>query len=304
MFSKFIISTGASLYLNEKTTLGTLYRSFKTGDDNYQNEVVLCVAGQLFERNSNKGPVSLGMNFRFETVNWRTDIDSLPIVQKMFDTSGIIISGSDSLLGKYKSSFKNDLDKEKRLLFDLGFFQANIFEGLDFGLTFHNLLGYVWKSDKPVMKHEIDTTFDTTVIPKIPTSLIDSSYQVAEWKDTRYRNKKVYKRMTAGLAYHTNIVQNKVMILIPFDLEFLALFDKNQKMKIGLHTGIEAWLSTHIGLRFGYARSPSYIEGTPGNINLEKDHILSGGASARFDHISFDLYIQGQNWGVGSTVAF
>ena len=303
VFSKFIISTGASLFINEKTTLGTLYRSFRNGDDNYQNEVVLCIAGRLFEKNVSKGAVNLGMNFRYESFNWKTDTDSLPIVQKMFDTSGIIISGSDSLLGKYKSNIENDFDKEKRLLFDLGFFQDNIFQGMDFGLTFHNLLGYVWKSDKPVIKHKPDTTYDT-LTDTIPQSLIDTSYHVAEWKESRARNKKVYKRMTVGLAYHTNIIQNKAMVLIPFDLEFIGLFDRKQDMKLGLHTGIEIWLGTYIGLRFGYARSPSYIEGKPGDITLENDHIFSGGASARFDHISFDLYIQGQNWGVGSTVAF
>lgn len=302
VFSKFIISTGASLFINEKTTLGTLYRSFKNGDDNYQNEVVLCIAGRLFEKSLRQGAVNLGMNFRYESLNWKTDTDSLPIVQKMFDTSGNIISDSTTI-SWYKSNFENDFDKEKRLLFDLGFFQDNIFPGMDFGLTFHNLLGYVWKSDKPVVKHKPDTTYDT-LTDTIPQSLIDSSYHVAEWKDSRARNKKVYKRMTVGLAYHANIVQNKAMVLIPFDLEFIGLFDRKQDMKLGLHTGIEIWLGTHIGLRFGYARSPSYIEGTPGDITLENDHIFSGGASARFDHISFDLYIQGQNWGVGSTVAF
>ena len=303
VFSKFIISTGASLFINEKTTLGTLYRSLRNGDDNYQNEVVLCIAGRLFEKSLRQGAVNLGMNFRYESLNWKTDTDSLPIVQKMFDTSGIIISGSDSLLGKYKSNIENDFDKEKRLLFDLGFFQDNIFQGMDFGLTFHNLLGYVWKSDKPVIKHKPDTTYDT-LTDTIPQSLIDTSYHIAEWKESRARNKKVYKRMTVGLAYHTNIIQNKAMVLIPFDLEFIGLFDRKQDMKLGLHTGIEVWLGTYIGLRFGYALSPSYIEGTPGDITLENDHIFSGGASARFDRISFDLYIQGQNWGVGSTVAF
>ena len=110
--------------------------------------------------------------------------------------------------------------------------------------------------------------------------------------------------MTVGLAYHTNIIQNKVMILIPFDFEFIGLFDRKQKIKLGLHTGLEVWLTEKIGVRFGYAYSPNYISGTPGNISLESKNIFSGGASARLEHLSFDIYIQGQNWGVGSAVAF
>lgn len=303
VFSKFIISTGASWFINEKATLGTVYRNLRNGDDNYQNEVVLCIAGRLFDKSLNKGAVNLGMNIRFENLNWKTGTDSLSIVHKTFDESGDIISGSDSLLGKYKSSFESDFDKEKRLVFDLGFFQDNIFQGMDFGLTFHNLLGHVWKSDKPVIKHKSDTTYDT-ITDTIPQSLIDSSYYVAEWKDSKGRNKKVYKRMTVGLAYRADIIQNKAMILIPFDLEFVGLFDRKQDMKLGLHTGIEVWLGDQIGLRFGYALSPHYIKGEPGDINLTNDNIFSGGASARFERVSFYLYIQMQNWGIGSTVAF
>lgn len=303
VFSRYIISTGASWYINEKTTIGTIYRNLKNGDDNYQNEVVLCVAGRLFDKSINQGAVNLGFNIRFENVNWKTGLDSLPIVQKMFDSSGNIIPESTATIGKYESAFNSHFDKDKRLLFDVGFFQDNIFQGLDFGLTFHNLLGYTWLSDKPVIKHKADTTFDT-LTDTIPQSLIDSSYHSAKWKDSKGRNNKVYKRMTVGLAYHANIIQNKVMILIPFDLEFIGLFDKKQKMKLGLHTGIEAWLTGKICLRFGYALSPNYISGDPGNITLESENIFSGGASARFEHLSFDVYIQGQNWGVGSMVAF
>ena len=303
VFSRYIISTGESWYINEKTTLGTVYRNLKNSDDHYQNEVTLCVAGRLFDKTFNQGAVNLGFNVRFESVNWETGLDSLPIVQKMFDDSGIIIPESTTTIGKYKSSFNSHFDKDKRLLFDLGFFQDNIFQGLDFGLTFHNLLGFTWLSDKPVIKHKADTTYDT-LTDTIPQSLIDSSYHVAEWKDSKGRNKKVYKRMTVGLAYHANIIQNRVLILIPFDLEFIGLFDKKQKMKLGLHTGLEVWLTEKIGVRFGYALSPNYISGTPGTITLESEHIFSGGASARFEHLSFDVYIQGQNWGVGSTVAF
>lgn len=304
VYSRYIISTGASWYINEKTTIGTLYRNLKNSDDHYQNEVVLCVAGRLFDKSFTQGAVNLGFNCRFESVNWKTGLDSLPIVQKMFDDSGDIIPESTTTIGKYESPFDSHFDKDKRLLFDLGFFQDNIFQGLDFGLTFHNLLGFTWLSDKPTTKHKADTTFDTTVTDTFPQSLIDSSYHVAQWKDSKGRNKKVYKRMTVGLAYHANIIQNKVMILIPFDLEFIGLFDRKQKMKLGLHTGLEAWLTEKICLRFGYAYSPNYISGTPGNITLKGENIFSGGASARFEHLSFDIYIQGQNWGVGSTVAF
>jgi len=303
VFSKSIISTGASWYINEKTTIGTLYRNLRHGDDNYQNEVVLCTAGRLFDKSLNQGAVNLGMNIRFERMNWRSSgLDSLPILHKIFDDSGKI----DTVIqaGKYKSDYLYRFLDENRLLFDLGFFQDNILPGLDFGLSLYNLFGFAWQSDRPSVGHRSDTIWDSTFIVARPDTCIDTAVYTNTWEKERGGIDKVYKRMAVGLAYHANIMQDKVTILIPFDLEFLGLFDRSQKIKLGFSTGIEAWLNNMVCLRFGYALSPKYITGTPDDITFKNSTIFSGGASVKFEHISCDIFLQGQNWGIGSTVAF
>lgn len=300
-----IVTTGVSWYINEKTTLGTIYRYLENGDDNFQNEAVLCIAGRLFDKSLDQGAVNLGVNIRFEDLNWKSsDLDSLTTLHIKYKGTILDTTHDTTIINKYPPVSKERFIEEKRLLFDLGFFQDNIFPDLDFGLTFHNLFGYVWKSEKPNIKHIKYVTYDSTIVDAMIIDSVDSSYYITEWEDSNGKNKKVYKRMTVGLSYHVDIMQNKVMILIPFDLEFIALFDRKQDMKLGFHTGIEGWLNNKICLRFGYARSPNSISGKPGDITLSNDNIFSGGASVRFENVGFDVYIRDQNWGVGSAIAF
>jgi hypothetical protein len=230
---------------------------------------------------------------------WRTsDLDSTRTIRTHFspDTSDTLRYAPDSPF-RYL--------KERRLLFDIGFYQDNILEGLDFGLVFHDLMAYAWRQDKPTVRH-VDSTYDDTAFmgDSIPDSTIDSTYYVNRWNDRNGKNGRIYKRLTVGFAYHAPLMQNKVMMIIPFDLEFIGLFDKKIDMKLGLHTGIEGWFNDKLCLRFGYAFAPHYISGKPGTITLNNDHLFSGGASVRFDKVQFDIYILKQDWGIGSTIMF
>ncbi len=298
VFSRYIIGTGASWQINDVTTVGTLYRNMKNSDDNIQNDIIVCVAGRMFDKKFDQGAVNLGMNIRFENLDWKTrEIDSLEVIQHFYSPKDTTHTTTKYMPVNYTSK----MIKERRLLFDLGFFQDNIFKGLDFGLTFHNLFAYVWRSEDLTEK---DTTWQTNDTTAYIDSVKDSSYYVNEWNDDNDRNNKVYKRMTVGISYHTNIIQNKIMLLLPFDLEFIGLFDRKQDIKLGLHTGLEGWLNDKICLRFGFAYSPNYISGKPGSLTIKNDKIFSGGAGVRFDRISFDVYIQKQDWGIGSAVSF
>jgi hypothetical protein len=299
LFSRHSMNLGGSCYINEKATLGTIYRYLKNGDDNFQNEIVFNFAGRLFDKSIDQGAVNLGFNLRYENLKWKKGLDSLQIRQKVYDDSGYLLQ--DTLIKKYRSDIKNKYIEEGRLLFDFGFFQDNILKGLDFGLTFHSLFGYNWHSEKPVVNWSIN---DSTVNADTVT-VIDSSYYKNDWEKDNDRNKKVYRRMTIGLSYHPNIIQNKVSLLVPFDLEFIGIFDRKQDTKIGIHTGIEARLfSNKICLRFGYAYAPKYIIGNPGQLKLSHEHLLSGGIGVYFERIAFNVYMRKQDWGIGSVIAF
>ncbi len=302
VFSRHVISTGGSWQVNEVTTVGSLYRNLKRADNNYQNDIIICVAGRLFDKSLNQGAVNLGMNIRLETLRWENLLDSLPVHAHVYDDTGAY--KTTELISKYKSSFSKSSLKETRLLFDLGFYQDEIFPGMDFGLTFHNLFTRHWKSDKPTGSHVYDTTYDTVLTDIFIDTVYNTTVHTSKWTDSKGRFPKVYKRMTVGLAYHAPIMQEKVMVVLPFDVEFLGLFDKKQDIKVGLHTGIEAWFIKKIGIRFGYAYAPDHILGTPGDITFESSHILSGGASVHFEKVRFGVYIKKQDWGIGSTVTF
>ncbi len=299
LFSKYHLNLGGSCYINDKATLGTIYRYLKKDDDNSQNEVVFSFAGRLFDKSMDQGAVNLGINLRYENLKWKdNNLDSLTTSYSIYQDTIL-----DTVLTyMYEPNINSRFFEENRLIFDLGFFQDNIIKGLDFGITFHNLFGYRWYTEKPVVRDSIWSLNDSIIKPD---TLIDSSYYVDDWRDDNARNKKVYKRMTIGLCYHPDIMQNKVSLLLPFDLEFIGIFDKNQDVKIGLHTGIEAWLfDNNICLRFGYAYAPKYITGYSGNLGIKNDHLLSGGIGAYFERISFNVFMRKHDWGIGSVIAF
>lgn len=289
IFSEHIINSGVSWYINEKTTIGTLYRYLKKSSSRQQNEMVMNISGKLFDKSLDQGAVNIGVNIRYEDLKWRfSDLDSLKILYYRNDTL------TNTVVYPPPDIYR--MIEESRLLFDLGFFQDNIFPGLDFGLTFHNLLGRVWKSENPVKRNIIDTIHDSL--------FVDSSYYSIEWVKSKNRNKKIFKRMTVGVTYHLKAIQNKIELITPFDLEFIGLFDKDKDIKVAIHTGIEGWLNEKICLRFGYARTPTYIYGRTENLSITYNNLISGGAGVRFKRILFDVYMRKENWGIGTSVAF
>ena len=171
---------------------------------------------------------------------------------------------------------------------------------MDFGLTFHNLLGRFWESENPKLSNLLYPIHDSTQIDTI----VDSSYYSSEWSKKNGRNPKEYKRMTVGITYTIRLMDNILILIIPFDLEFFGLFDKKKSIKIAMHTGIEGWLNEKICLRFGYSRAPYNIYGKAKPFSVSNDHILCGGASVHFEHIAFDVYMKKNEWGIGSVVAF
>lgn len=299
LFSKYAINLGASWKVNKKASISSIYRYLKK-DNNYKhNETIISASGQLFDKNGTQGGVDVGVNLRYDNIEWwRTAKEYLPIAITSKDTI------NDTTIFYPNTVHPNYNITDRRIIFDFGFFQSNIAKNLDFGLTFHNLFGYSWHSISPVEKHSVNT--DSTNPLDDETIVIDSTYYSPETSKTNRWLNKQYRRMTVGIVYHLPLMQNKLMVNIPFDLEFFGLFDKKKKnTKISMHTGAEACWNEIINFRFGYAYAPEHILRSSGKVIIKNEHILSGGFGVKFKRISFDMFIRGEyNWGIGSTLAF
>lgn len=304
LFDAMILNSGTSYNINERTTISANYRFLKNSknDDKLSNEAIISVAGTMFDQTGDaQGGVDIGFNIRYSYAKWyQKSTNPIQSFQILSDSSGIIsnelISSIDTVL--------NCKEEEHHLLFDLGLFQDNILENLDFGITFYNLFGFHWKKRNPEQK--VSTVTDTVTSPD--TTIDTSTYYYSDsWLKDNGKNHKSYKRMTVGLSYHVPLLNEKLNVLVPFDLEFFGLFNKKENLKLAFHTGLETWLAKgRVGLRFGYARAPYNISGSPQSFSIKNQNIFTGGGSIRFKMFGLDLYFTEyrQEWGLSAFVSF
>lgn len=304
LFNAMILNSGTSFQINEKTTVSGYYRFLKNSNnkDKLTNEATISVSGTMFDQGADaQGGVDVGMNMRYSYGKWYKKANN---TVQIFET---ISDSTATLSNEMISSIDTTLDcmeEEHRLLFDIGLFQDNIFNNLDLGITFHNLFGFHWKKTNPIKKDS--TTSDTSLTSD---SITDTTtyYFSNSWKKDNGKNHKSYKRMTVGLSYHAPLMNEKLNILVPFDLEFFGLFNKDEDLKLAFHTGLETWFAKgRVGLRFGYARSPYSISGSPESFEIENQNIFTGGGSLRFKMFGIDLYFTEyrQEWGLSAFTSF
>ncbi len=304
LFDAMILNGGTSYHINERTTVSGFYRFLKNSHskDKLTNEATISVSGTMFDQGADaQGGVDIGMNMRYSYSKWYKSIsNSIQTYEIISDTNGII---SNTMIGNIDTTMTCK-EEEHRLLFDVGLFQDNIFNNLDLGVTFHNILGFHWKKTTPTKK---DSTISDTVFSGDTTIDTTTHYFSDSWKEDNGKNHKSYKRMTVGLSYHVPLLNDKVNILVPFDLEFFGIFNKDEDLKLAFHTGLETWLAKgRVGLRFGYARAPYNIRGAPESFDIENQNILTGGGSLRFKMFGIDLYFTEyrQEWGLSAFASF
>ncbi|MBN1980144.1 MAG: hypothetical protein JW795_01335 [Chitinivibrionales bacterium] len=310
LFNKYIATAAASFYGNEKNCIAALYRSMKKSGSNYEHDFVLCLGGNLFEKNSDMGAVNMATNFRYETLSWtRMSADTIEVRRYSFNAGGGLITDS-FIQNSYFSPFTEKPSlQEKRLLLDLGFYQNDIAENVDLALVFYDIWGYCWKKTRPTLVQQRDTLFqilDPMKLLKKPLVLRDSSYYRYE---TEIRNRSVesiYKRMTLGVTFRSaDEGSNPIAYAIPFDCEFFGLFDKEQPMKIGIHTGMELWFSRKtVGARFGYAYAPHTIPLRFQTRSFHNVHWIAFGATVAIQGFTIDGFWQKNLWGIACSAAF
>jgi hypothetical protein len=293
IYSQHIIPAGASCMLGKEAgTVGLLYRYLRSDEERSQHEAVLNYSSRLFEKSTAHGAVDYGVNIRYERANWQLkSFDSIPsIITRRDSTQYVVVdttwSGFDG----------PGAQRDNRLLLDIGFYQAYIAERLDFGLTFTNLLGYVWRERHPYTREFPygDSTYSDS------TAYVDATERSEGWIDAAHRC------LSVGVAFKTPILSDNVKVIIPFDLEFLGLnfFEHDTPTRVTLRTGIEASFLDHYALRFGYARAPRKVimRDVRNKDKKINDNIFTGGGGASVAPFSADFYIGLNEFGISARI--
>lgn len=294
IFDRYIIPAGISYSTNEGS-LAVFYRGLSGKNDIEQHEVVLNLSGQLFGESDGKGSVDLGVNLRYENFSWKSrPLDPLYTWTLFTDTSGNkqIASVADSVYYHGKGTIK-----ENRFLVDVGFFQRNAWENIDFGLTLRNLLGYVKSKENPTLSA---TDYADTV--KID-SIVE--YRKEQYEDKTSKTKgwsmKPHRTVEIGANYHNNIT-DAIALSIPMDLKIYGLLDKKAKNRFVFSCGMQISVTEKFHLRGGYKRGPGdWID------NIEEfkyRNILTGGAGIDIDPISFDFFITKGHFGLNAVYQY
>ncbi|MBD3390637.1 MAG: hypothetical protein GF410_01340 [Chitinivibrionales bacterium] len=293
-YQRYHISAGAGVCLSRIFSVGLLYRYLKPEHEHNRNsQITLNLSGRLFDRSINRGVVNYGVNVRYEKLNWKTS-DFAPIYNRRISATDTVVTDTNV--------WDTDGDIERRrLAADIGFFQDNIGEGLDFGLTFTDLIGYTWTRETPTIVND-DSLIITATPLDTDTVVIDSSYYGGE--STQYNKwlRKHNRRVDVGLAFHKEVLEDRALMYLPFHFEIFNLFDLDTQTHLAFRTGLEVWIKDRYCLRFGYGRAPESYPADPGA--LENANIFSGGAGARISSFGVDLYIRRNAWGLGGSVAF
>lgn len=298
VFADHVVPGGVSYSGDGVGTLGSAWRYLRDGESKNQYEAVVCYSGTLFEQSLDQGAVDFGVNLHYQQVAWVThDFADLhrrteKLIARDSVTVDMVVSDSADE-GKYRAY---------RILLDIGMFQAQVSDNIDFGVTFHNALGYEWFKERPHLTVRDSFVVDTLLVGLSDTifstqeAVYDSSYTPGYVKGRDWVDK-WYRRLTVGAAYRTSVLEENVGLTIPVDLEIIGLFDRGNKTHFVFRSGIEARIKENYILRFGYARQPKRL--LRGVRKLENQNQFFGGAGFHLSPVSADFYFGKEQWALG-----
>jgi hypothetical protein len=271
---------------------GGFYR-FQSGDGGLsQHEFTINFSGQLSDKVDVQGAVDYGVNIRYETMkDERHEKQQLPIERRIIDRNGTsaFLSTIDSVACQYDGAAG-----ARRCIVDIGFYQPDIMENVDFGLVIRNVIGYQWKKEHPFVAWA-DSALRDTVITGDTLSVVQRTYT---FRDVT-RKKKAwlpgkYRTLTLGALYRPS--NAPMQLFFPIDLEILGLFDTKIKNGFIFRGGVGAQLNEAFTLRIGYARQPKTI--LEGVTTFKNANIFTGGAGLAVAKMRFDCYFSQGAFGV------
>ncbi|MDG5814927.1 hypothetical protein QA601_07560 [Chitinispirillales bacterium ANBcel5] len=260
LYNDLLLPGGVS-YANHEGALGFFY-SIQRGTSGNLYEFTGNISGRLSEQVDSQGPVDYGLNIHYQNMSF-----------------------SHELKDSASANIIKDM-RERRLLFDLGFFQTNVMDNLDFSFVLKNLVGYRWSRTKEAYADEelADTLQD-----------LNKSERNRGWTASRYRT------MVVGIAYHFSLGQG-VEISIPMDIEVFGLFDRKIKRTTVFRSGVQARVLSNYYLRFGFSRAPDSVPEVFSA--LRKGNLFFGGAGMIVNQLQLDFYRGSENWGLTASLDF
>jgi len=282
LFDNSIIPAGVA-FKNKSGAMGFFYRGLFAEQSKMQNEAILNFSGMLSgssvdgKGNTEMGQVDFGVNIRYEWFVWKKrplgGIDLLELID-------------------------NGVLRQKRLLLDIGLYQSNVSNNLDFAMTMQNLLGYIWTEENPVVRDSTVVTYLTSgdsVISHVP-------YYYRADVTSKGWIKNEYKALTFGIVYHINPGSVSWVVDLPIDFEMLGLFNKKVKNQYIFKGGIAATIQNHFSFRLGYSRTPGPIRS--GWKEIKGMNVFTGGAGISIDPVTLDLYLSDEVFGTSVSCDF
>lgn len=295
LYNRAVIPIGFS-YANKSGAIALFYRYMSNDLGSSNHEAVLNFSGQMSGKSDQQGAVDFGVNFKYEYCDWiRTDLYPLSITRSIKDTSGNWVN--DSIVGTMNPPFRGSYE-ENRFLIDIGFYQSNIADGLDFGLVVKNLLGYRLIREQPdIITH--DSIYAGTEQDDSIDSLRDrtQAYGTGSHKSKKWV-KGAYRTIGAGITYNIELANGNFALCFPADMEIIGLFDKKIKNKFVFHGGVQGKISRNFYLRLGYSRAPLSI--LTDLTQIKNVNIFTGGAGISISPVTLDFYISNNAFGFTS----
>lgn len=291
LFDRHIAPMALS-YIDGNGALGGLYR-YASGNSGFTlQEFGLNFSGQLFDKIDMQGAVDMGLTLRYATIkDRRNEMHTFSVDQFMVAGAGdeTVLRVTDSAEVQYRGNGRSRL-----LAGDLGFYQPDIMERLDFALVLSNLLGYRWEETCPVVAHA-DSILRDTVVASDTMDIVKRTYRYDDKTDTHTSwLPGRYRVLTLGIAYRTGT--EAFVLTFPIDLTLMGLFDKKVENRFVFRGGIAAQLSRALTLRLGYAREPETVY--EGITTFKNVNVFTGGAGLTMGTSTFDCYFSNGSFGI------
>ena len=291
LFNRHIVPLGFG-YAGSDGALGAWYRYQRGESGTKQNELVINFSGLLFKQVDVQGPVDFGINFRYEWME-RSPREKVisPVERYTLDTADVPVY--QSTIDSQQVVFISDIN-ERRFIVDIGFYQPNVVNNVDFGVALHNVTGYRWKTERPT-RVEIDSVLEDTVTDGDTIRRIERRYDYSE--DEHSNNDGLsgrYRTLLFGIAYRLNA--GSIQLTLPMDLEILGLFDKHIETRYVFRGGISALLGNVFVLRAGYARQPKTI--LEGLTSFKNVNFFTGGVGVAITPLVIDAYFSDGAFGM------
>jgi hypothetical protein len=281
---------GASFVLGKGNYVGAEYNIKSEGPDKQKFHRGTIAYGATIDDFEDK-PLFVGANVSYFNFNGNLSKSGILPVKK--DT----VFNKTTAPARRDTSYNSDVHSVKALhnvvSTDLGFYQPGEAKGISWGIVLENILGYSWSNNNPYIETENDSAY----------------YVFSDKKTNGILNKK-YNSFLLGANLSLPIMDDNLLLMVPFDLRFWGFMNKDLrkstrlKHRLETHSGFELQFGGKVCGRFGWAWVPkNYDTDESGQLDFKNwEHHFSGGFGVSIKMFLADMYFTKDAIGVGLSV--